>query len=479
MVSTKVLLIVAALVAALAVVGQTFVWRILAIGTGVTAKRLCSSTFIAKFDAERIRKEELGLSPLLQFVSASIDHDRKTVTAELLWVQQTAVFRDGIGCVLLPLPSAGLANFTLPNPRSPLISAEEVATLRRQPWPAGDALDIDSNRAELKIDGEKLDAAVDDAFAEFFGEQHQKRTRAVAVVYKGELVAERYANGITKDSVLGGWSITKSVLNALVGIRVLQGKMSVDSEIDAPEWNAANDPRDALTVDHLLRMSSGLSFWENYSPVGDTPRMLFVEPDAAAFAANTKLASPPDNVWSYSSGESNILSRRLKDSFAGDSQAYWAFPYERLFHKIGMYSALMETDAAGTFIASSFGWASARDWARFGLLFLNGGKWEGELLLPDNWVQYTATPTPGALQGSYGAHWWLNSGELLHNERRHFPKLPSDAFFAHGFEGQIILVIPSQELVIVRLGATTVETDVDEELFLSRILDAIVPDREA
>jgi len=193
-------------------------------------------------------------------------------------------------------------------------------------------------------------------------------------------------------------------------------------------------------------MSSGLEFGEIYDDFNsDVVVMLTRSEDAGALAADRPLAAEPGAVWDYSSGTTNLVSRALREVM-DDDQAYWRFPYDRLFTPLGMHSAILETDPSGTFVGSSYGYATARDWARFGLLYLEDGIWDSKRILPEGWVEYAATPTPGSQQ-QYGAHWWLNAGGR-------FEGVPRDEFRASGFDGQYVMVIPSRETVIVRLGQT-------------------------
>ncbi len=268
--------------------------------------------------------------------------------------------------------------------------------------------------------------------------------------------------------------MTKSVIGALVGIRVRQGALDLQAPAPVPEWRSAGDPRGAITLDQLLRMSSGLEFGEATDEYdGDLVTMLCDRGDAAAYAAAKPLEHPPDSHWHYSSGTSNIVSRILRHSFEGDQAAHFRFPREALFDRIGMRSAVIEPDASGSFVGSSFMFATARDWARFGLLFLKDGVWQGERILPEGWVEYSTTPTPKAPQGRYGAHWWLNAGEPDDPGDRPWPDLPTDTFSARGFEGQEVVVIPSRELVLVRLGQSRPESSYSSNDFGAAVLAAI------
>jgi hypothetical protein len=280
------------------------------------------------------------------------------------------------------------------------------------------------------------------------------RTRAVVVVHRGRLLAERYADGYRASMPLPGWSMTKTIVNALVGIRIGQGRLDPKAPLPVPEWRADGDPRRQLRLEHLLRMDSGLHWSEDYAdPQALVLRMLFAATDCAGVAAAEPLAREPGLVFEYSSGTANLLCRILRSTFASDAD-YWAFPQQALFSPLGMRSARIETDPGGTFVGSSFGFATARDWARFGMLWAQDGNWNGARILPEGWVRASCTPTPGS-HGSFGRHVWLNAlpaDPQEHAER--WEDLPRDLLHMDGHEGQYVFVFPTQQLVIVRLGCT-------------------------
>jgi CubicO group peptidase (beta-lactamase class C family) len=260
-------------------------------------------------------------------------------------------------------------------------------------------------------------------------------------------VLERYGPEHGPDSTLISWSVAKSVLQAFVGVLVRDGKLAPDARADLPAWRAPGDARAAITLDVLLRMSSGLAWREDYVDAGqsDVIEMLFGrgKDDVAAYAAEAALAHPPDTVWCYSSGTSNLVSAIAGRALGGGQAAVEAHLRRELFERIGMRSATAGFDAAGTWIGSSFVFATARDYARFGLLALRGGVWEGERVLPEGWIDYARTPTPGS-NGEYGAHWWL-------------PLEGDGMFSANGYAGQYVYVAPLHDVVAVRLGASTSE----------------------
>jgi CubicO group peptidase (beta-lactamase class C family) len=303
-------------------------------------------------------------------------------------------------------------------------------------------LDSASNLKDLHtaIDYNRINIALQEAFAEN-NPKNIKRTRAIVVLQNGKIIAEKYAEKITKETPLLGWSMTKSVTSALIGILVKEGKLTLNKPAPIAEWK--NDERNKITLDHLLRMSSGLDFEENYATPSDATEMLFRSKNAGLFAIQSKAKAAAGQIWSYSSGTSNILQEIIRRQFQNLAD-YQAFPHQKLFQKLGMYSAVLEPDASGTYIGSSFMYANARDWAKFGQLYLQDGVWNGERILPEGWVKYSSTETPNS-DGKYAAHFWL-----YHNANQY----PADVYHAIGFEGQFVTIVPSKNLVIVRLGCT-------------------------
>jgi CubicO group peptidase (beta-lactamase class C family) len=311
---------------------------------------------------------------------------------------------------------------------------------------------------------------VDSAFAEP-NRRRLRRTRAVVVVQDGRIVAERYAQGFTENTPFAGWSMTKSVLGALIGVLVGEGRLSLQEKALLPQWKAP-DPRADITLEDLLRMRSGLTFSEEYSDLSsDVIEMLFNRSDCAAYAASQPLGSPPGTVWTYSSGTTNILSAIARRVVGEADYIHW--PRRVLFDPIGMSSAIMEPDASGTFVGSSFMLAMARDWARFGQLFLQDGVWEGRRIVPDGWVRFSTTPTAQSPDGLYGAHWWLKLQPELGGETPAAARIPADAFFAVGHEGQTLTVIPSLRLVVVRLGLSIYVDAWNHAAFIADLQDAL------
>ncbi len=324
--------------------------------------------------------------------------------------------------------------------------------------------------------GNALAAALERVFAEPEPER-LRGTRAVVVVQGGRIVGERYAPGFDRDTRLLGWSMTKSLMGALVGVLVGDGRLRLDAPAEVPAGQSAGDPRREIQIDQLLRMSSGLDWNESYGishRLPDVIQMLYGRGlgDMASFAADRPLASPPGSEWRYSSGTSVLLSGIVRRVLADDG-AYRALPRRALFDPLGMTSALMELDEAGTFVGSSYSWATARDWARFGLLYLRDGVWGKARILPPGWVDYTRTPAPAAPRGEYGAHFWLNAGVPAKGVVAPLPRAPRDLFYAAGHDGQFVFVVPSRDLVIVRLGLTPSDGRWSYEDFVADLVAAL------
>lgn len=280
------------------------------------------------------------------------------------------------------------------------------------------------------------------------------RLKAVIVVHQGQVVAERYAEGITRDTRLQSWSTAKSFLHTALGLAIEHRRINPDTRAPVPEWQNPNDPRRAITIRQLAQMTDGLDFAEDYGDANaEVMQMLFGagRGDVGRSAAGAKLRAEPGMRWSYSSGSANILSRILRDRL-GSREAYRAFLHDKLLAPLGMTSAVPEFDASGSWIASSYVHATARDFARFGLLYLRGGVWEGKQLIPSAWVLTARTPT-AASNGYYGALFWLNATDRATGKPAVTPLIPTDTFFARGFGGQLITIIPSRDAVIVTLNA--------------------------
>jgi CubicO group peptidase (beta-lactamase class C family) len=444
--------------------------RAVPIGTGYVAKYLCSSTFVSRRTPETVFREDIApVNTLAKIVDYTIDRKQKIVTADSFGLfRRTALYREGFGCSLVVGTTA--EEMRKQKLVEPGFMKKRLTHRADLPWPAGDQGPV--NPSDIGIDTKRLEAAMDDAFSEP-GPENPRKTSAVVVVYDGRLVAERYAPDFDKDMPLMGWSMSKSVTNALVGILVGQGKLDIMKPAPVPEWQKEGDPRKRITLDQLLRMSSGLRFVEKYAPLYDATEMLYDSYDFAAYAAAKPLETEPDSKWHYSSGTASIVARIVRKTVEKNYRYYYNFFFEELFEKIGMYNAVMEPDPSGTFAGSSYTMATARDWARFGLLYLQDGIWRGERILPDGWVKYSTTSTPKAPMGQHGALFWLNAGSPDDPNRRLWPSVSRDAFAAQGFQEQKLIIIPSRKLILVRLGATTDRKAWDTDVFIKSILDCL------
>lgn len=415
---------------------------------GYISHVVCSYVFVSGLDPARVSEEDIEENPVFRGFNWALRHevnrDTREVTARTLSgrLESRAVFRDGVGCLNLngaPTPEAPTRaeieadapiRVLLPN-----IAGPEIVTPARP----------------------GLTAVLDGAFAEPDGKP-ARRTHAVVIVHKGRVVAERYAAGFGIDTPVHGWSAIKSVNNVLLGILVRQGKFQMENPAPVAAWQAPGDLRRAITLDQLLRMQSGLdmgdSLTASFSTAWDpSARMVFNERDMAGFAEGAALKSPPGTTWTYTNGNPAILARVVRDQVGGDALHVLRFARRELFAPLGIRSATLELDATGTPIAGAFLFMTARDWARFGMLFLEDGVVGGQRILPEGWVRYSTTPTPRASVG-YGAGWWINSGDSRGARFRREHGMPEDAFMAQGIYGQTVVVVPSERLVIARFGTT-------------------------
>lgn len=411
------------------------------VATGFVADILCSETFVSGLDIGRNFAETTDAMPgtglITWAMDYQIDRTRKDVTVTLFGIGRShAVYREGLGCTLEH--GEPLADVAVP------ADDKQPALL---PEIAGPAI--------VSPQSEDLAAALDRAFTEP-AQPPYRRTRAVVVMKSGRIVAERYADGIGPETPLLGFSMTKSVISALTGILVRQGKLKLDGPAPVAAWKNPDDPRHAITVDQLLRHTAGLALGSSlqaslgsaFEPVN---RMKFAEADMATYAASMPLATAPGTVWNYHDGNTILLAYLIRAAAGGNPADALRFARRELFAPLGMRHATLQLDSAGTIEGSSEMLASARDWARFGQLYLNDGVAGGKRILPEGWVSYSATATPNAWVG-IGAGFWTNQGDSFGANFRVEHGWPRDAFFAKGTIGQYTVIIPSERLVIVRMG---------------------------
>ena len=432
-------------------------------GSAYAAKNLCSGVFVSQLPADTVLQQAIiPASPPLALASYSIDRQNKLVKASLLGLYpRRAQFRSGLGCTLIPRDVGLLPPVALPSIANSVSNAD-VAVATRD--------DTASNTKLQGYDQQALSAAINFAFAEN-DERGHKNTKAVVIMYQGELIAERYADNVTAGTPLTGWSMTKSVVSLLCGIMVREGKLHLDAAVPVSEWQG--DDRRLITLDQLLHMSSGLEFNETYGIATDVTQMLTAENDTGAFAAGKPLVYTPGTFWAYSSGTTNIISRMIQQQLGGSLEDLWAFTQEELFQPLGVTSAYFEPDPSGVFVGSSFLYMSARDWAKLGQLLLNKGHWLGREIVSADWVDYSITPAPANDNNDYGAHIWLNRDPDNDNRTRTWPDVPTSAFSMNGYQGQYVAVVPTHNLVVVRLGFTPLPARAGMNEFLQQVIAAL------
>lgn len=401
---------------------------LLPIITGYAAKNLGSAVFISGREPAKVESLDLNFS-FIKYTNNQVNTDEKSVTSRFLWGKSKAIYRDGFGVTIVRDASEEeLEKVKFPAGTGVTYSQDTIK------WPFGDILPDTATG----IDGKKLNEISDRVIDQ---NGYNGNVFAFMVIHKGVPVAEKYKPGFDKDTRLLSWSMAKSFTNALVGILVKQNGLDIYKPTGLAEWK--DDGRSKITMNDLLQMQSGLKWNENYGNRSDVTVMLHCEGDMSDYAYSMPEEVPAGTKWYYSSGTSNIVTRLIRQQFTNDS-AYYSFVKTQLFNKIGLDNAVMEPDAAGTLIGSSYLYASARDYARFGLLYMNDGIFNGERILPEGWVKYTTTAASNS-NGEYGSLFWLNRSKK-------FPTAPEDMYSCQGHDGQYIFIMPSQELIVVVLG---------------------------
>ncbi|MBQ9192931.1 MAG: serine hydrolase [Bacteroidales bacterium] len=409
---------VLAVVLAAVIGGCLYLNSLMPIITGYAAKNLASAVFVSGREAADVEALDLHFS-FIQYTRNTVDYENRTVTSRFLWAKSTAVFREGWGVTLL----RGKTVEQLKADRFPLPPAERIA----------ERLQTGDSALRARLD--PIARAVVDDHA------YNGTAFAFVVLHKGAVVAEHYGKGITAETPLLSWSMGKSFVNALAGIMARDSLVDIHAPMDIPEWQA--DGRKDITLNDLLQMQGGLEWNEDYGNRSDVNLMLHREQDMGRFALLKPLERKPGTHWYYSSGSTNIVMRYLRGRFPSDT-AFLSYIRERLFMPLGIWNACFEPDMSGTPVGSSYLYVTARDFARFGEMYLEDGCVEGERILPEGWVEYTSTPASDS-QGCYGAFFWLNRGHT-------FPDVPEDMFSCQGHDGQEIIIIPSKDLVAVFLG---------------------------
>ncbi|WP_084037902.1 serine hydrolase [Demequina sp. NBRC 110053] len=413
-------------------------------GTGYAAHNACAVENIA---GRTNPETDLPDNPLVPVLDVGMTPDSDGARASVLGIvaSQGAWLVPGYGCTVAP---------ERPEPWG------EATVVTAAPNPYADLALTPGTDAELT-------AAIAHGFGDDLTEQDRAAlgTRGMVVLKDGELVAERYADGFDESTPQLGWSMTKSVTNLLVGRYVEQGELSLDDDQLREEWT---DGRADITIRHLLQMTSGLAWDETYDLGTPITQMLYDEPDMGAYVASQPLAHEPGTYLQYSSGSTTVLCDIITET-RGLADA----PRRELFDRLGLASAVMEADATGTPVCSSYMWATPRDWASIGQFALQDGMWNGERLLPEGWIAESTVAVDAQIErGSdgYASGWWANArpdGSLVD------PELPADAYHASGHDGQWVIVVPSEDLVIARLGFTPATDDKRFASTAALVIDAL------
>jgi len=430
----------------------------------LSAKLLCSGVFVVGRDAEEFIANDLTMSnplvPSWDEIEVTIDREEQSVTLTVEGVPpRTALYKGDQGCTLLQV---GMDDVSY----TPVELSSTLPDAATQAWPMGDVLPDDPLPAE--VNEVELEAVLDDSALSV-----PQKTRAMVVVYQGRIIGERYAPGFERDTRHICWSMGKSITATLIGILVHEGRLRVEDPAPIAAWRDPGDPRNAITINDLLQMSGGLEF--HRGTIGDglilTDRdnhayVYFAAPNVFEYSVDNALEFQPGTVWRYLNCDPLSLGKIVRETLEARGEEYLSFPQRALFDPLGMRHMVLEVDPWGNFIMTGFEYGTARDWARFGLLYLQDGVWQGERMLPEGWVDYVRTPAPANSDRAYGALFWLNAGGR-------YADLPRDMFWAAGNSGQHTIVIPSRDMVIVRLGHSTDGFDAYIETVITGILSSV------
>lgn len=472
------------LVALISVVAAVGIWHsgIATSAAGMAAKLMCSGVFVAKRSEQDVHTLDIrSTNIVMSLPRIEVDRHGKSVRARFPGLQDRyAVWRDGRGCTLLaagklPEPTRRSNAISDRNQPTESVAVGNDSAFRPKPsalaWPVGTAR-LSSDQWPSSVNAKLLSQVVEQAFAGPKSSSFSPKTnpvtgsntRALLVAHRGKLLIERYASGFDQQTPQLGLSMAKSVLSALVwksfterGIDFDTPVVELMNRVPKAQWAAdwLRDDRALITLNHLVRMQDGLDHVEGQSMLSDALFMLFSKGDTGHYAATVALSKAPGEHWRYSSAVSNLLSRVLRDQFSSDA-TYWQFPRQAIFDRIGAQSAVLETDDSGTFVASTYMWATPQDWLRIGYLLASDGRWGDEQVIPAGWYQWAsqANRNSDASIGPYGAHVWLtNSANQL--GCRDGATLPANGIVMAGHWGQMLAVFPDQELVILRMGWTS------------------------
>ncbi|MFH1120401.1 MAG: serine hydrolase [Bacteroidota bacterium] len=425
----KILYSILGLFLAVIAAGAVYINSLLPVITGYAAKNLASAVFVSGRDQVSVEALDLNFS-LIRYTSNEVDTIQKKVTSRFLWGKSTAIYREGFGCTLVSeAEEETLRTVKFPSCGQPEYNQDSLG------WPLGDIIPL------RIITGADIAKLQEIAVRLIDQDSYNGHAFAFLVIYKGLPVVEKYRSEFNTETRFLSWSMAKSFTNALAGIMVKDRNWDIYKPADIPEWK--NDERRNITVNNLLQMTSGLKWNEDYGSASDVNLMLHREHDFAAYVAGHPFETVNGAHWYYSSGSTNIVSALIRKAINNDDN-YYRLAHERLFRRIGMPDAIFETDASGTMVGSSYIYATARDYARFALLYLQNGVFNSEQILPEGWVKYTTTPVTGS-KGAYGSSFWLNRN----NE---FPDAPATMFYCKGHDGQRIFILPDQQIAVVVLG---------------------------
>ena len=401
------------------------------------AKILCSGVFVSGRAPEDVaRGSAYFFMPQAEQeqVKWTIDRDAQLARASLGSVTREARYYGDQGCIINNPGTPGI-HFTPIAVRSRL---PEAAT---QDWPMGDRI---ATAEPTGADRAKLDAAADAAVAD-----PAAMTAAFLVVHKGRIVVERYAPGITRDTQLESWSMGKSLAATLFALLVKDGTYTLEQPAPVPLWRAPGDPRATIRNVDLLRMSAGLKFLGNQEPGSNQtyPDHYYIYTgaiDAFEYSITRPQEYPPNTDGRYRNSDPLTIAYLVKLAVTTRGENILTWPQQALFDRIGIRRQILETDPYGNFLITGYDYGTARNWARIGLLYLRDGMWQGQRLLPEGWTTFVSTPAPAWKRPEYGGFFWLN--------RINTWELPPDTYFAAGAGGQNTWIVPSQDLVIVRMG---------------------------
>lgn len=422
-------------------------WQIgaaIKISTGLGAKLACSAKHISKLSNAQIVEDLASYSPANRLLDIEYLNDEKRVKASMFGLSEaSATFRENIGCALDFGDTSALDAVTAPSYTS------LAETQQMKIWPAGSIVNTIEPAVQSNLDEQLL-----------LDNQGGYDTRALLIVKDGVVLAESYAEGFDANSLLLGWSMGKSVTAMMIGHLILQEQLAVSDTNLFPQWQ--NDERKTISLKDLLTMTSGLDFNEVYTPGSDSTHMLFSAYSASDVALASPLKEKPGTHFSYSSGTTNILSRLIYKRVGASAQANIDFLHTHVLSPLGMHHTLFETDSSGVFVGSSYMYASARDWARLGLVMLNNGELNGHKLVNEDWLAQAHAPNNSINDGRYAYQFWLNKSNGNDGQGLRWPNLPEDAYAMMGNRGQVVMIIPSSKMVIVRLGWSASHYDVNQ-----------------